>query len=160
IRLRIGEWRSGVFFARMTAPDGRVGYAPFIVRPAVLGALSRVAVVMPTNTWQAYNFHDDDGDGGPNTLYAGRDGLTVRLDRPYINRGVPPKFSTYDTAFLNWVALSGFHPDFLAESDLTNVRTGRDLAAGYDLIVFPTHTEYVTDHEYDLIQQYRDAGGN
>jgi hypothetical protein len=160
IALRMGDWRSGVYYAQLEAPDGRIGYAPFVVRPAVLGADSRVAVVVPTNTWQAYNFRDDDGDGWANTWYAGRDDLTVTLDRPYINRGVPPRFNNYETPFLNFLARSGLKPEFLAEPDLTAIATGAELAAGYDLIVFPTHTEYVTDHEYDLVEQYRDAGGN
>ena len=30
--------------------------------PAVLGAASRVLVVLATNSWQAYNFYDVDGD--------------------------------------------------------------------------------------------------
>ena len=34
------------------------------------------------------------------------------------------------------------------------------LRAAYDLIVFPGHTEYVTGRRYDLIQGYRDLGGN
>ena len=60
--VRAGAWPSGLYFLRLTAADGRVGYAPFIVRPRVLGA-QRVAVVLSTNTWQAYNFRDEDGDG-------------------------------------------------------------------------------------------------
>ena len=34
------------------------------------------------------------------------------------------------------------------------------LARAYDLIVFPSHHEYVTTHEYDVVEQYRDLGGN
>ena len=44
--------------SQFAGPDGRVGYAPFVVRPAILGQTSRVLVVLPTNTWQAYNFQD------------------------------------------------------------------------------------------------------
>src|SRR5439155_512420 len=54
IRLHVGAWRTGLYYAELRAPDGRVGYAPFVVRPSLLGFQSRVAVVMPTNTWQAY----------------------------------------------------------------------------------------------------------
>ena len=43
----IGPWGSGVYFVRLTANDGRIGYAPFIVRPETLGAASRIAVVDP-----------------------------------------------------------------------------------------------------------------
>ena len=53
----------------------------------------RVAVVLPTRTWQAYNFRDADGDGIGDTWYAtrGRPGHR-RLHRPFLNRGVPPHF--------------------------------------------------------------------
>src|SRR5919197_197106 len=56
VRVPVGDWPSGLYFLRLTAADGRVGYAPFVVRPRVLGASARVAVVLATNTWQAYNF--------------------------------------------------------------------------------------------------------
>jgi hypothetical protein len=71
ITIRIPNVPSGLYYAELTGPDGRVGYAPFVVRPAVLGATSRVLVVLPTNTWQAYNFQDVDGNGYGDTWYAG-----------------------------------------------------------------------------------------
>ena len=63
ITIRIPNLQSGLYYALLTGPDGRVGYAPFVVRPTILGATSRVLVVLPTNTWQAYNFQDVDGNG-------------------------------------------------------------------------------------------------
>ena len=65
----VGAWPSGVYFAKLTADDGRIGFAPFVVRPAQLGS-TRVAVIIPTNTWQAYNFRDQDGNGWGDTWYA------------------------------------------------------------------------------------------
>src|SRR5919204_4179386 len=62
VNVRVGDWPSGVYFVRLTAPRGRVGYAPFVLRPGHLGE-NPIAVVMPTETWQAYNHRDDDGDG-------------------------------------------------------------------------------------------------
>jgi hypothetical protein len=156
---RIGSWPSGLYFAKLTAPDGRVGYAPFVVRPTQLGLVSRVAVVLPTNTWQAYNFYDRDGDGWGDTWYAGPPHQRVALDRPYLHRGVPPFFYRYDQGFLHWLYWTGKTVDFLAESDLESL-SGEELAAAYDLVVFPGHTEYVTTHEYDAIVRYRDLGGN
>ena len=64
--VRAGDWPSGLYFLRLTASDGRVGYAPFVVRRR--GPPSRVAVVLSTNTWQAYNFWDANGDGWGDTL--------------------------------------------------------------------------------------------
>jgi hypothetical protein len=156
---RIGSWPSGFYFAKLTAPDGRVGYAPFVVRPTVRGLVSRVAVVLPTNTWQTYNFYDRDGDGWGDTWYAGPPHQRVALDRPYLHRGVPPFFYRYDQGFLHWLYWTGKTVDFLAESDLESL-SGEELAQAYDLVVFPGHTEYVTTHEYDAIERYRDLGGN
>jgi N,N-dimethylformamidase beta subunit-like, C-terminal len=53
VPIQIGNWPTGLYFARLTAADGRVGFAPFVVRPSHLGE-HRVAVVLPTMTWQAF----------------------------------------------------------------------------------------------------------
>jgi N,N-dimethylformamidase beta subunit-like protein len=155
----IGDWPSGLYFVKLISPDNRVGYAPFLVRPAELGVASRVAVVLPTNTWQAYNFYDANGDGWGDTWYAGPPIQQVALDRPYLHRGVPPFFYRYDQGFLHWLYWTGKTVDFLAEADLESL-SAEQLAAAYRLIVFPGHTEYVSDHEYDVVQGYRDLGGN
>jgi hypothetical protein len=159
LRLWIGAWPSGLYFAKLTAPDGQVGYAPFVVRPLTLGE-HRVAVVLPTMTWQAYNFRDDDGDGWGDTWYAGPPNRTVRMGRAFLNRGVPPHFGKYDLGFLHWLAWTGKAVDFIADTDLDRIADGQGLANRYDLIVFPGHTEYVTQHVRDVVQRYRDLGGN
>jgi N,N-dimethylformamidase beta subunit-like, C-terminal len=159
VQIRVGNWTSGLYFARLTASDGRIGFAPFIVRPHRLGE-HRVAVVLPTLTWQAYNLRDDNGDGKGDTWYANWRIHTARLGRPFLNRGVPYNFRRYDLPFLHWLAWTGRQVDFLSDRDLGGVASGQALASGYDLIVFPGHHEYVTTHEYNLVQSYRDLGGN
>jgi N,N-dimethylformamidase beta subunit-like, C-terminal len=158
IRLRVGDWESGLYAARMTSAS-KVGFAPFVVRPARLGE-QPVAVVMPTNTWQAYNWRDADGDGKADTWYYwwGKRPW-VDVQRPYLNRGVPPHFRQYDTNFLRWLAHSGRHADFLAQEDIERL-SGERLKQLYRLIVFPGHHEYVTQGEYDAVQRYRDLGGH
>jgi hypothetical protein len=157
--IRIGSWPSGVYFARLTAAGSRVGYAPFVLRPTRLGE-HRIAVVMPTQTWQAYNFRDDDGDGRPDTWYAGWRTNTARLVRAFLNRGVPPHWTRYDAPFVRWLVQTHRDVDFLSDAELRDVRDGSALAAAYDLIVFSGHHEYVTEHEYDAVTRYRDLGGN
>jgi hypothetical protein len=156
----LGPWPTGVYFVKLTASDGRVGYAPFVIRPTVLGERSRVAVVMPTNTWQAYNFRDRDGNGWGDTWYAKGAQSTADLGRMYIRRGVPPQWRKYDVDFIRWLHATGKQPDIITETDLESIRTAEELIRLYDLVVFPGHTEYVTRHEYDLIRNYRDLGGN
>ena len=155
----IAPWASGLYFVKLVADDGRIGYAPFVVRPTVLGT-SRVAVVMPTNTWQAYNFRDADGNGWGDTWYAKGAQSTVELGRAYLRRGVPPQYRKYDAGFLRWLNWTGKQSEMLTESDLETIHTAEELLGLYDLVIFPGHTEYVTRHEYDLIRNYRDLGGN
>jgi hypothetical protein len=150
------NWPSGFYFARLTAPGARVGYATFVLRPKHLGR-NAVAIVLPTQTWQAYNFRDGNGDHVPDTWYAS--GETASLVRPFLNRGVPPHYKYYDHRFLSWANLTGHTADYLSDADLNGV-DGAQLRKAYQLVIFEGHHEYVTQHEYDTATRYRDLGGN
>jgi N,N-dimethylformamidase beta subunit-like protein len=157
--VRAGDWPSGLYFLRARASDGRVGYAPFIIRPRRLGT-SRVAVVLSTNTWAAYNFADADGDGWGDSWYVTGRHRSVDLGRPFLDFGVPFRFHDWDLDFIAWLNRSDRRVDFLSDDDLASVASGDELARRYDLVVFPGHEEYVTRHEYDVIERFRDVGGN
>jgi hypothetical protein len=160
VRLRLGDWSSGLYFARLTVPGGRaVAFAPFVIRPAVLGA-SRIAIVLPTYSWQAYNFYDANRDGRPDSWYADASRHNVQLGRPYAGNGKPPHYRTQQRGFLRFLVHSGKQVDYLTDEDLERIASGDDLARLYDLIVFSGHEEYVTTHIYDVTQRYRDLGGN
>lgn len=157
VPVSLSSLESGVYFARIDAADGRTGFAPIIVRPVTPTA--RVAVFMPTSTWQAYNFYDANGDGLGDSWYVRWRFSTLDLVRPYLNRGVPYRYRSYDLGFLRWLHRRGHEADFYADEDLERF-TPAQLAAAYDLIVFPGHTEYVTKGMYDITEGYRDLGGN
>ncbi|MDX6510789.1 MAG: hypothetical protein QOE36_293, partial [Gaiellaceae bacterium] len=157
--VRAGDWASGLYFLRATAGDGRVGYAPLIVRPKRLGT-TRVAVVLATSTWQAYNFDDANGDGWGDSWYVSSAQRSVDLSRPFLDFGVPFRFKDWDLTFVSWLNRTAKSVDYLSDDDLERVATGDELARAYDLIVFPGHEEYVTRHMYDVVARYRDLGGN
>jgi hypothetical protein len=157
--VRAGDWPSGLYFVRATASDRRVGYAPFIVRPRRLGT-HRVAVVLATNTWAAYNFADADGDGWGDSWYVTGKHRSVDLRRPFLDFGVPFRFRDWDLDFVAWLNRTARAVDFLSDDDLDLVASGDELARDYDLVVFPGHEEYVTRHEYGVIERYRNLGGN
>jgi hypothetical protein len=169
LTIKVRSWPSGLYFARLLAPDGRRGYAPFVLRARPLGS-ARVAIFLPTNTWQAYNFRDMNHDGVGDTWYADASIHTVYLTRPYLRGGMPPRFRAYDLGFLHWFAtsvaslrvssLARKMADFYADDDFVRFTSGSWLASRYDLIVFSGHEEYVTGREYDLTQSYRNHGGN
>jgi hypothetical protein len=158
VLVSLGRWPSGLYFATLTAPGGRLGYAPFVLAPARLGE-HPLAVVLPTETWQAYNFRDDDRDGSPDTWYQGPPHTTARLYRPFENRGVPPHYHYYDEPFLRWLDFRGYAVDVLSDAEL-KAASGDQLARAYRTLIFSGHHEYVTTHEYDAVSRFRDLGGN
>jgi hypothetical protein len=157
--VRPGDWPSGLYFLRISAGDGRVGYAPFVVRPRALGR-HRVAVVLATQTWQAYNFADTNGDGWGDSWYVSGRQHNIDLTRPYLDFGLPFRFHDWDLTFMTWLQQTGKQVDVLTDQDVDAVANGDALARAYDLIVFPGHEEYVTPHELDVVTRFRDLGGN
>ena len=160
LTMRPGAWQSGLYFARLTASGGRaVAFAPFVLRAAAPGR-NRVAVVLPTYTWQAYNFYDANGDGRPDSWYGDARRRSVTLGRPYAGSGKPPHYRTNQRGFLRFLVHNGKQADYLGDEDLERVASGDDLARLYDLVIFSGHEEYVTAHIYDVVERYRDLGGN
>jgi N,N-dimethylformamidase beta subunit-like protein len=157
--VRPGDWPSGLYFLRVSAADGRVGYAPLIVRPRLLG-LHRVAVVLATQTWQAYNFADANGDGWGDSWYVSGRNRSVDLTRAFLDFGLPFRFHDWDLTFLTWLQQTGKQVDFLSDEDVDAIPSGDELAHHYDLVVFPGHEEYVTQHELDVVTRFRNLGGN
>ena len=157
--VRPGDWPSGLYFLRVTAADGRVGYAPFIVKPRTLGG-HRIAVVLATQTWQAYNFADENGDGWGDSWYVSGSTRSVDLTRSFLDFGLPFRFHDWDLTFLTWLQETGKQVDFLSDQDVDALANGDELARNYDLVIFPGHEEYVTEHELDVVTRYRDLGGN
>ncbi len=153
-----GAASSGLYVLRVTAGDGRVGYTPLILRPRKLGE-HRVAVVLSTNTWQAYNFFDGNGDGWGDSWYVSGTTRAVDLRRPYLDFGIPFRFRDWDLSFVSWLKRTGKAVDYLSDDDLQRVRTGDELRRAYDLVVFPGHEEYATAHAYAVVKRYRDLGG-
>ena len=157
IPVTIPAVESGLYAARLEGPSGHLGFAPLVVRPAVPSR--RVAVVLPTTTWQAYNYYDHNGDGFGDTWYSLFAQKRIDLTRPHLRRGVPERFRSYDVQFLHWLASRGHAVDTYADEDIERFPSPEAVRAAHDLIVFPGHTEYVTQRLYDLIQGYRDLGG-
>jgi hypothetical protein len=158
VGVRVGRWRPGVYAAELRG-EGIVSRAPLVVRAAST-ARPRVAVVLPTTTWQAYNLTDGDGDGTGDSWYATRRRESARLGRPFMGDGMPPRFRRDDLPFLRWLRSAERRADLLTDEDLERVPSAEALARRYDLLILPGHHEYVTWHEFHLIRDYRDLGGN
>ena len=115
----------------------------------------------PTTTWQAYNYYDRNGDGFGDTWYSLWAQKRIDLDRARTCAvACPSAIRSYDVQFLHWLASRGHAVDTYADEDIDAVPDARRRCErAYDLIVFPGHTEYVTQRLYDLVERYRDLGG-
>jgi hypothetical protein len=151
-------WSSGLYFLRVTTSDGRVGYAPMVLRPRRLGE-HRVAVIIPTNTWQADNLRDANGDGWGDSWSADHSVGTVDLRRPYLDSGLPDGFRTGSGGIIDWLSQTGKQVDYLSDDDLAAVASGGALRRAYDLVVFAGSEEYAGRHAYGVVQRFRDLGG-
>ena len=76
---------------------------------------------------------------------------------PYLNRGVPTSAATC-RSFTG--SRENRDVDVLSDADLERAPDAATLEQAYDLMVFPGHHEYVTKREYDLVEGYRNLGGN
>ena len=84
----------------------------------------------------------------------------VDLRRPFLDFGVPFRFRDWDLSFISWLRRTGKQVDYLSDDDLAAHRApATTLRRAYDLVVFPGHEEYVSEHVYDVVQRYRDLGG-
>jgi hypothetical protein len=157
VPVTVAATESGLYAARLEGPSGHLGFAPLIVRPAT--ATQRVAVVLPTTTWQAYNYYDRNGDGFGDTWYSLWAHKRIDLTRPHLRRGVPERYRSYEVQFLHWLTSRGHAVDTYADEDIDRFPSPEALRASHDLLIFPGHTEYVTQRLYDLVQGFRDLGG-
>ena len=128
-------------------------YAPFVLRPRRLGA-QRVAIVLPTNTWQAYNYEDGDSwylDPSVHTIDL--DASVPRRRRPAALPRLRPRLHPLARAAprAGRLPLRRRPRRASARGDGSRATTSSSS---------PGHEEYVTKHEFDVVQRYRDLGGN
>ena len=106
-----------------------IGFAPFVLRPRRLGE-HRVAVVLPTLTWQAYNLRDDNGDGKGDSWYAELvpPHRSARPAVPEPRRAVQlPRATTCRSC--TGSPGTGHEVDVLSDADLERTASGAQLAA-------------------------------
>jgi FlgD Ig-like domain len=102
-RIRIpSRMRTGVYVVRVRAGKDRAVW-PLAVAglpPRSARGEARPLVVLPALTWQGLNRVDDDADGFADRLPFSR---SVRVDRPFANDGLPPRFEREVSPLLRWL---------------------------------------------------------
>ena len=149
---------SGLYFLRVTAGDGRVGYRA--TDPAAAHPRRAQGSGRPVHQHLA----------GLQLPRPQRRRLGRQLERERSHpRGRPAaalprlrrafRFRDWDLSFISWLKRTGKQVDYLSDDDLQRIGSGDALRRDYGLVVFPGHEEYVTGHVYDVLKRYRDLGG-
>ncbi len=102
-RIRIPDrMRTGVYIVRVRAGDDRAVW-PLAVAglpPRSARGEARPLVVLPALTWQGLNRIDDDADGFADRLPFSD---SVRMDRPFADDAMPPRFDEEVSPLLRWL---------------------------------------------------------
>ena len=174
------EWTSGAYVAVLDKSDGHRNYVPFVVRDDS-ATPSDFLVVLPSTTWQAYNWWPRDGITGRNVYYGyvtkeaaesdpslkakyspDAEGYIsnpsrareVSFSRPYFADGLPDGFSR-EQSFILWAEAMGYDLSYATSLDL---HEGRIDPKRHRALVFAGHDEYWSTPMYRNAEQAVAAG--
>ncbi len=174
---------SGVYAIRLRAGESE-DRIPFAVRPDVKEPRVRLAVLLPTLTYQAYansqvfggsaakirqaeddyvsrhgllSLYDRHCDGSP-VYYASR--LLPSTMRPAYcaqNIGAPARLSA-DLCLIDWLMEQDIAHDVITDEDVH--REGAALLRSYRAVLTGSHPEYATGAMWTALEEYLDQGGS
>lgn len=151
------SWASGVYAARLSSPFGNQHDVVFVVRPQT--PQNKIAVVLPTNTYNAYNTW-----AGHDQYTNGQDGVqrVVTLLRPSVSTtanatGFIDHTMYSDLQLLNWMSANNVQYDVYTDGDLD--ATGSTWLPSYKAVVLCSHPEYWTRTARQSVVAYLNGGG-
>jgi hypothetical protein len=143
----------GAYAVRFTAPSGDMSYVPFVVRDD--GAPAAVLILIPTNTWTAYN------RWGGTSLYenytmtfGGSRAYEASANRPLDDGGID-ELLHYERLFLYFVEGQGYDVAYASDDDLERDPT---IVDGRELLVIEGHSEYWSGPMRDTVARAVAAG--
>jgi hypothetical protein len=153
------DWPSGTYMAALqitSGPaEGTVRRLPFVIRAAEPNA-SKIVVIVPVNTWAAYN-----GWGGK-SLYDNHsvDGVRasqVSFEKPWAE-GVEIQNWRYDEyPMVRFLEREALDVSYVTDWDVSS-RPG--ILAGHRVVMTMGHGEYWSKEHRDALEGARDAGQN
>ena len=151
------SWQSGVYSAHLQSPDGVPHDVVFYVRPAA--PQHSVAVVIPTNTYNAYNTW-----GGHDQYTAGQGGVqrVITMMRPSTTTtttgdGVISHTLFHDLFLLQWMTSQNIAFDCYTDLDID--ATGPTWLPSYKAVVLLSHNEYWSETARQNLLNYLNGGG-
>jgi hypothetical protein len=145
------SWPSGYYAARFPTSLGMRNIF-FLVREDHPGSTSPMAVVVATNTFQAYNTY------GYKSVYPSNSperSYRVSFDRPYQDDRGLGRFNRWDKPFLTWMTSENRSFEVISDSDLEEP----EVLDHYHVAVIVGHSEYWTATARAHLERFVDNGG-
>lgn len=147
-------WPSGYYAARFPTNGGTRSII-FVVRAALPGLASRVVLVSPTNTYEAYN------QFGGKSVYDsistnGERAHIVSFNRPYFDNFGLGRYPAWERHFVEWLTAEDIPFEVITDDDLANP----SIIQQYRLVVLPGHSEYWSLEARQSLETFVNAGGN
>jgi hypothetical protein len=154
------NWTSGEYIAEYVVTSSGSGnnqarYSPFVVRSAAPQAqASKILVVVPQNTYLAYNKF-----GGTSayinetnkSVYNKPHATKISLNRPYHTR----EWSNWDYPLTRFLEREGYDVSYVTDAD---VDTDPNILQQHQMAIVSGHSEYWTKNMRDGFQAARDNG--
>ena len=175
-------WPSGLYLARAEADGFEPLTIPFVVRAKNPGTQSKILLLVPDATYEAYNFwggrslygfrsHAGAGYAAPVWSYGPSldpwpkhqlpRAFRVSLARPYNDDLSIPKWQKWEVPFLKWLARQGIAVELCTATDLHKDQAHHaDFLGNYRLLVAVGHHEYWTKEMRDNVETFAANGGN
>jgi len=153
------DWESGFYLVKLEDDDtGAASYATFTVRSLTPAP---VVVVVPTNTWQAYNtwgrlsLYRDLRASGRTRTDQHTVAHIVSFHRPYDEDGGAGQFFRITRPLVSYLESRGYPVSYATDDD---VRADTVIGEQTKLVVLEGHSEYHDHAEISHIQAWRRAG--
>jgi hypothetical protein len=157
------SWPTGYYEARLVLTSGPDSGAAtpvwFVVSPPAASPPSAVLVVVPVNTYQAYNPWPG-GSAGGKSLYGFNSSNAVPANHVSFNRPVPNDWNTpfyVDYPLVRYLESQGYDISYTTDTD---VDAAPQTLLGHRLVIVMGHSEYWTKAMRDGYQAARDKGVN
>jgi hypothetical protein len=136
-------------------------YSPFVVRSnAPQAAASRILVVVPFNTYNAYNvwggtsaYDNTTSNGGPFPPSANDHATKVSFNRPFSRR----EWRFWDVPLLRFLEREGYDVSYVSDTD---VDANPGILLNHRAVIVSGHSEYWTKAMRNGFDAARDAGTN
>ena len=147
------SWKPGVYSAQFPVASGN-GEIVFSVRSPNPGSISKILVIMSTNTMQAYNNYGGKSIYNYNSTNLQR-AVKVSFNRPFTYTAQYDYYA-WENDLVNWLEQNKFDAEFASDVDIEKYP---DLLSNYNVVIYVGHEEYWSLPERVNIQSFADSGG-